>query len=194
VWKEAERVLGDTAAYPAVTELRALAERVVEAGLFREVVVDLGEVRGFNYYTGPLFHVLAFGPGEPIASGGRYDTLLPRFGLPNTPSAGFAVDINNLCWALEHQGAKLGGAVRVACSADVPATWIRGLRAKGVAVCSAESDVLAFAQAHHFDFVASPVELRRRDGSLVARLPTAVDISGDGWVEQVTQALSSTST
>lgn len=189
VWKEAERVLSGTAAYPAVIELRGLAERVVEAGLFREVVVDLGEVRGFNYYTGPLFHVLAFGPGEPIASGGRYDTLLPRFGLPNTPSAGFAVDINNLCWALEHQGAKLGGMVRVACSPDVPANWIRGLRAKGVAVCASEADVLEFAKVHHFDFVASPTELRRRDGGLVATLAQGAEGGAERWTEQVAQAL-----
>lgn len=191
VWTEAERVLGGTAAHPAVVQLRELCDRVLEAELFREVVIDLGEVRGFNYYTGPLFHVLAFGPGEAIASGGRYDTLLPRFGLPNTPSAGFAVDINNLCWALEHQGVKLGGLVRVACAADVSPERVRALREKGLAVCSAEGDVLAFARAHHFEFVATPTDVWRADGSAVATLtPGTNGKAVESWVQQVTAAVS----
>lgn len=193
VWKEAERVLQGTQAYAAVVELRALHDRVMDAGLFREIVVDLGEVRGFNYYTGPLFHVLAFGPGEPIASGGRYDTLLPRFGLPNTPSAGFAVDLNNLCWALEHQGVKLNGPVRVACAADVSSECVRGLRSKGIAVCSAEADVVEFARAHHFEFVATRDEVRSVDGSLVRALTPAFAGASASWVEQVSTLVSAAS-
>jgi ATP phosphoribosyltransferase regulatory subunit len=190
VWQEAERVLGGTPAHAAVVELRALYERVVEAGLFSEVVVDLGEVRGFNYYTGPLFHVLAFGPGEPIASGGRYDTLLPRFGLPNTPSAGFAVDINNLCWALETQGVKRTGPLRVACSPEVARESVRALRAKGVAVSVAESDVATFAKAHHFDFIVTSSDVRRVDGAVL--LDGLRDPGGETperWADQVWVAL-----
>lgn len=190
VWKEAERVLQGTQAYSAVLELRGLHDQVVEAGLFKEVVVDFGEVRGFNYYTGPLFHVLAFGPGEPIASGGRYDTLLPRFGLPNTPSAGFAVDLNNLCWALEHQGVQLNGPARVACSAELPREWVRELRSKGIAVCSADADVLAFARVHHFEFVATSDELRRVDGTLVGGLTAQ---AGASWATQVANWVSAPS-
>lgn len=194
VWAEAERVLAGTPAYPAVIELRGLYDQVLEAGLFSEVVVDLGEVRGFNYYTGPLFHVLAFGPGEPIASGGRYDTLLPRFGLPNTPSAGFAVDINNLSWALDHQGAPQTGPARVACSGDVPLVWQRALRAKGVAVCSAESDAAAFASAHHFGFVATVRELRRVDGTLLASLDASgsagtAATAAEAWASAIAQTV-----
>lgn len=189
VWKEAERVLAGTTAYAAVLELRGLYEQVLAAGLFSEVVVDLGEVRGFNYYTGPLFHVLAFGPGEPIASGGRYDTLLPRFGLPNTPSAGFAVDINNLCWALETQGVSHTGPKRVACSADVPQENVKRLRAKGAAVSVAAEDVAAFALAHHFDFVVTPKEVRRSDGSLARAVSVAAADGAETWAEEVWSSL-----
>lgn len=188
VWSEAERLLSGTAAHAPVRELRALYEQVVASELFPEVVVDLGEVRGFNYYTGPLFHVLAFGPGEPIASGGRYDTLLPRFGLPDTPSAGFAVDVNNLCWALETQRVKHVGPVRVACAPELPRQWIAALRNKGAVAASAEGDVVAFAAAHHFDLVASRTALRRLDGAEVCTVP---DAEGRGvefaerWAEEV---------
>ncbi len=186
VWKEAERVLSGTTAHAAVLELRGLYEQVVAAGLFSEVVVDLGEVRGFNYYTGPLFHVLAFGPGEPIASGGRYDTLLPRFGLPNTPSAGFAVDINNLCWALETQGVKHTGPVRVACSAEVSRENVNRLRAKGAAVSVADDDVWEFAVAHHFEFVVTETAVRRTDGSpWRAVLATSGAGGAERWSEEV---------
>jgi ATP phosphoribosyltransferase regulatory subunit len=51
-----------------------------------------------------MFQILADGPGEPVGSGGRYDGLLARFGLPR-PAAGFAVDLDHLGWALQKTGA-----------------------------------------------------------------------------------------
>ena len=193
VWNEAERVLAGTAAHAAVLELRGLFEQVLQARLFSEIVVDLGEVRGFNYYTGPLFHVLAFGPGEPIASGGRYDTLLPRFGLPETPSAGFAVDVNNLCWALDTHGVKHSGPVRIACSADVPRERVNRLREKGAAVSVADGDAAAFAMAHHFQFIVTRDEVRRVEGSATRSVDVPSGASAgdalDRWTEDVWTAV-----
>jgi ATP phosphoribosyltransferase regulatory subunit len=103
VWKEATRVLGATPAAPALAALRDLWERAVAAGLEVVMRVDLGEVRGFAYYTGALFHLLADGPGEPFGSGGRYDDLLSRFDAP-MPAAGFGLDLDNLAWALAVAG------------------------------------------------------------------------------------------
>lgn len=80
-------------------DLRALAAIVRELDGF-DVIVDLGEVRGMAYYTGVSFSLLAPGPGEPIASGGRYDNLLGRFGAA-LPATGFALDLRNLEWALD---------------------------------------------------------------------------------------------
>ncbi len=99
VFDAARRHLGDTAARPLVEELQLLHRAVEEAGLAPTVVVDIGETRPFAYYTGPLFQVLAEGPGQAVGSGGRYDTLYERFGVPR-PAAGFAVHVNNLGWAL----------------------------------------------------------------------------------------------
>ncbi len=152
IWSEAFRVLASTAAHPALHELRELYDDVMTSALFPEVVLDLGEVRGVNYYTGPMFQLLAHGPGEPIASGGRYDTLLPRFGLSNTPAAGFAIDLNNLCWALETEGVPTGGFVRFACGADVPSDFVRLLRARNVVVGTTSTDVAAFAQTYDYQF------------------------------------------
>lgn len=173
-WRTADAALGATAAAPAVKQLRALAERVLESRLAPEVVVDLGEVRGFDYYTGPMFQLLALGPGEAIASGGRYDTLYDRFGLPGTPAAGFAVDVHNLCWALETAQVADPGYPRLVAAAEVPASVLEALRAEGIACCTTLTggDVAggpeAYARAFDFQFV-----LRLRGSELeVVALPT----------------------
>jgi ATP phosphoribosyltransferase regulatory subunit len=103
VWKEAERLLAGTPAKGALDALRELWNQATADGLGVVLRVDLGEVRGFAYYTGAIFHLFADGPGEPIGSGGRYDDLLARFGMP-LPAAGFALDLDNLAWALRVRG------------------------------------------------------------------------------------------
>lgn len=79
-----------------IAQLRSL-------GLGDRLSIDLGEVRGRSYYTGIRFTLLAPGPGEPVVTGGRYDALLERYGLP-APATGFALDLDNLEWALESAG------------------------------------------------------------------------------------------
>ena len=148
-------------------------------------MVDLGEVRGFNYYTGPMFQVLAHGPGEPIASGGRYDTLLPRFGLPDTQAAGFAVDINNLCWALDTEGVPEGGFPRVVSTPEVPPEFRAELRRLGVVVC-ASSDVEEYAREYDFGFVLTPNSVRRLDDSMRLEL-TSTGVQAAAAVAQFCQ-------
>lgn len=69
------------------------------------VEVDMGEVRGLGYYTGITFAGYAPGAGSAVASGGRYDGLLARFGRPG-PAIGFAVDLEYATQALERRGSK----------------------------------------------------------------------------------------
>jgi ATP phosphoribosyltransferase regulatory subunit len=67
------------------------------------LAVDLGEVRGLGYYTGVTVVGHASGAGSAVASGGRYDELLARFGRPG-PAIGFAVDLEFATQALERAG------------------------------------------------------------------------------------------
>ena len=60
-----------------------------------ELEVDLGEVRGLGYYTGLVFNLYAPGAARAVGGGGRYDTLLGRFG-DQRPAVGFSLDLDAL--------------------------------------------------------------------------------------------------
>lgn len=77
------------------------------------VTLDLGEVRGFDYYTGFRMRVWAPGVSEPIARGGRYNDLLARYGV-DRPATGFAIDLDALERALVHAEVEVAGASRPA--------------------------------------------------------------------------------
>ena len=171
VWKEAERVLAPTPAGSSFRALRDLWERAIAAGLEVVMRVDLGEVRGFAYYTGALFHLLADGPGEPFGSGGRYDDLLSRFDAP-MPAAGFGLDLDNLAWSLRVAGKEEGLDARVLVShaATAPAlcSVLRGLGVGCVAAPPGEAD--AYARAWSFSHV-----FRQASGGKFELLSLATD-------------------
>jgi ATP phosphoribosyltransferase regulatory subunit len=150
VWKDAERVLTPTPAGPALGALRDLWDRALAAGLEVVMRVDLGEVRGFAYYTGALFHLLAEGPGEPFGSGGRYDDLLARFDTP-MPAAGFGFDLDNLAWSLAVAGQEEVREARVLVGLGVAAPLCAALRDLGLA-CVAVSPGGAEAYARAWTF------------------------------------------
>jgi len=83
----------------ALAELARVRELLVAHGIGDVVVLDLGAIRDFDYYTGVIFE--GYGPdfGRPIAQGGRYDGLLARFGRP-APATGFMVQLDMVSEAL----------------------------------------------------------------------------------------------
>lgn len=102
-----EEVLGkaladvkDPEAQAALTNLKAVVDIVAAKGCMDFVTIDLGEVRGFDYYTGMIFEGFASGVGKPILSGGRYDTLLAGYGYA-CAATGFAFDVEHIVTALE---------------------------------------------------------------------------------------------
>ena len=95
----------DAESIKALEYLRSVVDIVAKDGLKDRVTIDLGEVRGFDYYTGIIFEGFASGVGKPILSGGRYDTLLARYGY-SAAATGFAFDVENIIAALERSGSK----------------------------------------------------------------------------------------
>jgi ATP phosphoribosyltransferase regulatory subunit len=65
-----------------------------------QIEVDLAQIRDFDYYTGVIFEGHAPQSGVPLVGGGRYDTLLARFGHA-APATGFAVGVEYVIDALE---------------------------------------------------------------------------------------------
>jgi ATP phosphoribosyltransferase regulatory subunit len=77
----------------ALTELARVRELLVAHGIGDVVILDLGAIRDFDYYTGVTFE--GYGPdvGRPVAQGGRYDGLLERFGR-RAPATGFVIQLD----------------------------------------------------------------------------------------------------
>jgi len=149
LWKDAEKVLGPTRAAGPLAELRALSNQVAERSLAPKLVIDLGETWNFNYYTGTMFQILAEGPGAAVGSGGRYDGLLERFGVPRA-AAGFAVDLDNLGWALKTAEAWEREPARVLVSGDADGV-LGALRGAGIRCAAAPpNDALGYAEAWRF--------------------------------------------
>jgi histidyl-tRNA synthetase len=61
--------------------------------------IDLASGKGFEYYTGLIFHLLI--GQNTIGGGGRYDALIPQMGGKATPAAGFALYMDQLMKLLE---------------------------------------------------------------------------------------------
>lgn len=90
-------------AFDQVEQVLAMSGEVVEHELHSTITVDLGEVHGFDYYTGLRFAGYAAGVGHAILRGGRYDELVGRYGRP-AQATGFAVDIEAVADAQQAAG------------------------------------------------------------------------------------------
>jgi ATP phosphoribosyltransferase regulatory subunit len=81
--------------HEALDELETLYERLAATGARERLSIDLGEVRGFHYYTGTRFAAYADGAPGALCAGGRYDGLVERYGRA-ARATGFAVDVEAL--------------------------------------------------------------------------------------------------
>ena len=76
----------------AAEGLRALYGGLEEWGIADRVIFDLGLVRELDYYTGAVFEVYDPAVGFALGGGGRYDSLLGRYGR-DLPACGLALDL-----------------------------------------------------------------------------------------------------
>jgi ATP phosphoribosyltransferase regulatory subunit len=107
VLERGRRLAGRNRALASPLErLARVYERVAPSADGHTLVLDLGEFRGFEYYDGIVFDVYAEGVGAELGGGGRYDHLIGRFG-DETPSTGFAIDIDRLFRAINSKGSRL---------------------------------------------------------------------------------------
>jgi ATP phosphoribosyltransferase regulatory subunit len=99
----ASRLVNNQRSEQALANLQTVYDMLKVYGLESFVLLDLSEIRGFDYYTGIVFEGFTANLGYEICSGGRYDHMIGRYGK-ECPSTGFAIDIEKLQMALERQG------------------------------------------------------------------------------------------
>jgi ATP phosphoribosyltransferase regulatory subunit len=90
----------------AVKRLHLLYDVLCDYRVEKYVAFDLGMLSKYEYYTGIIFKGYAYGVGDVIATGGRYDNLLAKFGK-TSPAIGFGIVIDDLMAALERQKVKI---------------------------------------------------------------------------------------
>src|SRR4030042_3928845 len=118
---QAEKELGgSTEGLKGCKTLRDVIKYAVSFGYAEYLVVELSLARGLDYYTGPVFEILAKGYEDygSMAGGGRYDEIINLFGGQPTPATGIAFGVDRLTPILESKGAfdglTLGAEIYVA--------------------------------------------------------------------------------
>ena len=86
----------------AIERLQAIYDILDKKGLSGYISFDFGALSRYQYYTGIIFSAFAFGSGEPVAKGGRYDRLLGYFGRDDA-AVGVGLSIDPLMMCLQRQ-------------------------------------------------------------------------------------------
>jgi ATP phosphoribosyltransferase regulatory subunit len=100
---EARAICRTPESLAALDELDAILERSAALGYAARVTVDFALLRDLEYYTGFLFEGYVEEIGFSLCGGGRYDSLLPRFGY-DVPAVGWTAGVERLLIALERRG------------------------------------------------------------------------------------------
>jgi len=101
------------------------------------VTIDLGDLRGFDYYTGVRFAGYAGGAPDAVLRGGRYDELIGRYGR-DAHATGFAIDLEAVAEAQRVVGVAAPAlAIGVAVHGSGAARLARSLRGRGLRAVTA---------------------------------------------------------
>ncbi len=86
----------------ALERLELLLERAASLGYRDRINIDFALLRDLEYYTGFVFEGYIADLGFSLCGGGRYDSLLPRFGY-EVPAVGWMVGVERILLALERR-------------------------------------------------------------------------------------------
>ncbi|HEX4418756.1 MAG TPA: ATP phosphoribosyltransferase regulatory subunit [Kofleriaceae bacterium] len=141
LWGPADATLARAAQLAWPDDVRAaLARLAAVLAAFTEladppapaVTIDLGDLRGFDYYTAVRFAGYAGGAPDAVLRGGRYDELIGRYGRA-ARATGFAIDLEAVAEAQRAAGvAAPAAASGVAVLGPGAAAVARSLRARGL--------------------------------------------------------------
>jgi len=104
VLEEAEKMINNKLSLFALKEIKEVYNLLRDYGLEEYILIDLGIIRDFDYYTGIIFEGYTDYLGFPVCGGGRYDNLCSKFSR-DLPSTGFAIGLERLSIILEKENA-----------------------------------------------------------------------------------------
>lgn len=159
------------------SSLELLRDALKDRGL-TNVKLDMGVVRGIDYYTGVVFEVID--PGHPdlgsLAGGGRYDLLPRSFGRPDLSATGAAGGMERIAMALMGSSGPIPPLVYVASAGE-------GARAASFGVLSRLRSAGIAAEA---SLIPRPLSKQLEDASRMgaswallvgAREPSAAEVT-----------------
>jgi len=117
----------------ALAELDELVERLGRRDLADLLSLDLGEVRGYDYHTGPVFAAFVEGQGDAVLYGGRYDGIGAAFGR-SRPATGMSGDLKLLAELMARPEPQPAGVLAPAEGTGELQRAIQSLRAQGIRV------------------------------------------------------------
>lgn len=120
-------------AHRALDHLVRVHELLALDGYADHLILDLGEVRSMDYYTGISFHGYVAELGFHVLSGGRYDRLIGHFG-PDRPAVGFAMSIERALLVAQPPAARGPDLVMPACQHPACRQLAAIARAQGLRV------------------------------------------------------------
>ena len=104
--EDAKKLVHNDRSLAAIERLEKLDAVLKLYGVEEYVSYDLGMLSKYNYYTGVIFKAYTYGVGNAVITGGRYNTLLSRFGK-DAPAIGFAIVIDDVLEALSRQKSEI---------------------------------------------------------------------------------------
>ncbi len=102
VLSKAKDISPNSNAVLAIKRLERIYNILKIYGVEKFVTFDLSMTGTYGYYTGIIFRGYTYGTGDAIVKGGRYDSLLEKFGK-SSPSIGFAIVVDELMNAMMRQ-------------------------------------------------------------------------------------------
>lgn len=102
VLENAKKLVTNSRSLKAIDRLEKLYTILSYYGYEEYISFDLGILSRYHYYTGMIFKGYAYGTGDSIVKGGRYNNLMKQFGK-DAPSVGFSFEVDELMNALNRQ-------------------------------------------------------------------------------------------
>ena len=130
-----------------LSEFESVVRRVAEENNEVSLHIDFAQVGGYQYHTGVIFSAYGPGYGQPLAKGGRYDSVMAAYGTP-CAATGFSGDLRLLRRAIRGECKK---AVMVPLNSTVPREQIDALIERGERVIHQLPDQTRASLVHTCD-------------------------------------------